>query len=133
MLSIAGTTGAQQTAQKPQNMVARVVRASLAGITLTDAEKTKLDAVRQQYVPKFGTVAQAMPPIRARMKAAREAKDTAALRAARKDLITQRQQAMTLLRSTLADTRAALSADHQPRFDRNVVRVRRMIRKRFAP
>ena len=135
-LTLAGTARAQQTPQapqKPQNMVARVVRASLAGIQLTDAEKTKLQAVREQYAPKFAVIAQAMPPIRARMKTAREAKDTAGFRAARKDMVAQRKQAVTLLASTLTDTRAVLTADQQARFDRNVVRVRRMIRNRFAP
>ena len=134
-LTLSGIAGAQQQPkQNPKlNPVARVVRASLAGITLPDAEKTKLEAVRGVYAPKFKVAAEAMKPIRERMKAARQAKDTAAFRAARKDMIAQRKQAMAVLQATLLDVRGTLTADHQAQFDKNIVRVRRMIRRQFAP
>jgi hypothetical protein len=132
-LALTTSMRAQQAPQKPQNMVARVVRASLAGIALTDAEKAKLETVKGIYAPRFQSVGAATKPIRARMKAARQANDSAAVRAARRDLAEQRKQGIAVLHAALDDVRSSLTAEHQPQFDHNLVRVRRMIRNRLTP
>jgi len=128
-----GQVPTTQPSGNPKNSITRVVRVSLRGIALTDAEKTSLAAVSARYGPKFKAMGEAASPIRAALRAARQANDTAAAHTARRQLHAVRRDGITLLRSTLVDIRAALTAEHQTRFDKNVVQIRKAIRRRYVP
>ena len=90
-------------------------------------------SVRQEYAPKFQALVKGNQPIRTQLKAAREAQDTASAHALAKQLRENRRAGVALLRQTLVDVRTKLAPEHQPQFDKNLARVRRMIRARFGP
>lgn len=109
--------------------VARVIRASLRGIQLTDSEKSGIASVRAAYAPRFRAVADSAKPIRAALRAARQQHDTAAARAAARALRQTRRAGVSVLKETLVAIRSSLAQEHQPRFDANLARVRRFIRR----
>ena len=133
LVAVPALVGAQQpttaTPQQPVNIVTRVIRASMRGITLTESEKTSLNAVRETYPPQFQTVAAEMKPIRMALRDARQKHDTVAARAARKALQEKRRAGVGVLQTSLRDIRGKLSAEHQTQFDANLVRVRVLIRR----
>ena len=133
LVAVPALVGAQQpttaTPQQPVNIVTRVIRASMRGITLTETEKTSLNAVRETYQPQFQTVAAEMKPIRMALRDARQKHDTVATRAARKALQEKRRAGVGVLQTSLRDIRGKLSAEHQTQFDANLVRVRVLIRR----
>src|SRR5581483_4213731 len=97
-----GQIAAQDPTPHPRpGPIVRVMRASLRGIALTDAEKTGLVAVRQEYAPKFQALVKGNQPIRKQLKAAREAQDTASAHALAKQLRENRRAGVALLRQTL--------------------------------
>ena len=84
-------------------------KALLRGVTLSDAEKTNLQAVRAKYAAQRG--------------------DTAALRSMRASFQTERQ---TLAQAERNDVRNALTPANQAKFDSNLKRVEaRAARKPF--
>ena len=125
--------GAQQptadTTRHPVNIVTRVIRASLRGIALTEAEKTSLHAVQQTYRPQFQAVATEMKPIRLALRDARQKHDTVAARAARKALQEKRRAGVAVLQATLREMATKLTPEHQTQFTANLVRVRVLIRR----
>ena len=125
--AIGQTPGATRGARP--GPVARVIRASLHGIQLTDAEKSGIASVRTTYAPRFKAVADSAKPVRAALRAARQQHDTAAAHAAMRELRQSRQAGVAVLKQTLTAIRASLAEDHQPQFDANLVRVRRLIRR----
>ena len=133
LVAVPALVGAQQPTtaapQQPVNIVTRVIRASMRGITLTETEKTSLNAVRETYQPQFQTVAAEMKPIRMALRDARQKHDTVAARAARKALQEKRRAGVGVLQTSLRDIRGKLSAEHQTQFDANLVRVRVLIRR----
>ena len=133
LLTAPALIGAQQPtgAPPPQrtNPVSRIVRASMRGITLTETEKTSLQAVQQKYRPQFQTVAAETKPIRLALRDARQKHDTAAARTARKALQEKRRQGVTLLQATLREMGTTLAPEHQTQFAANLVRVRVLIRR----
>ncbi len=124
----AQTTTSQQAAQRP--FVARVVRVSLRGIVLTDTERADLGLVSAKYSPKFKELAESAKPIAAKLRAARQAKDTAAAHAARRELVAVRREGVKNVRLALTDLRSVLTPEQQTTFDKNVVAVRRLLRRR---
>ena len=131
-LMLAGTSLRAQTGTpatpKHANPVTRVVRLSLRGIVLTDAEKASLATLSSNYNPKFKALGESAAPLRAALKAARAKQDTAAAHAARRSLQALKKTEMTTLRSTLVDIRAVLTPEHQATFDANAARVRRALK-----
>jgi hypothetical protein len=139
VLLTAGTVALAQTPlpaakqQVQQNPVARIVRASLRGIALTDSERTNLARVSSVYTPKFKVLATSAKPAKVALRLARQANDTASVRTARLQLRAIRQDGFVLLRSTMTDVRMALAPEHRQRFNRNAVQIRRAMQKRFVP
>ncbi|HVX39316.1 MAG TPA: hypothetical protein VHB25_07050 [Gemmatimonadaceae bacterium] len=129
----AAPSTAQQPASPRPGPVARVIRASLRGIQLTDAEKTGVKSVRTEFAPRFQALAKGAQPIRKQLRAARQAHDTATARSLMKQVRQNRRAGVALLRQSLVELRPKLAPEHQPRFDANLRRVRRMIRTRFGP
>ncbi len=119
----------QTSAQPRPGPVARVVRASLRGIQLTDAEKSGIATVRKTYAPQFKAIVDSAKPIRLALRAARQQHDTAAARAAIRELRAARRSGVVVLRQTLVAIRASLAQEHQSQFDANLARVRRLIRR----
>ena len=132
-LTGAAAVHAQGSAAQPPARparVARLMRASLAGIPLTDAERTALGAVRTGYVARLRTIGEEARPAAVRLRTARQARDTAAAAAARAELRAERQKGGKTLRSALVDVRAALAGEHRTRFDQNMLVIRAMLAPR---
>lgn len=124
-----GQTSKQAEAKPRPGPVARVVRASLRGIQLTDAEKSGIATVRTTYGPQFKAIADSAKPIRLALRTARQQHDTAAAHIAIRELRATRRSRVAVLRQTLVAIRGSLAPDHQSQFDANLVRVRRLLRR----
>jgi hypothetical protein len=104
-------------------------KALLRGVTLSDAEKTNLQAVRAKYAAQRQTLRTQLRTQAQNAKAARQRGDTAALRSIRASLQTERQ---TLGQAERNDVRNALTPANQAKFDANLKRVEaRAARKPF--
>jgi hypothetical protein len=133
-LAVTATVHAQAPAGTPApgpNRVARVMRASVAGIVLNDAERAALATLRTRYTPRFKAIADSTQPFAANLRTAQQAHDTAAIRAARKQLQTQRQRGVATIRTALVDLRASLATDHRRRFDQNMQVIRVLLAPGF--
>jgi hypothetical protein len=133
-LAVKATVHAQMPGAPPAgpNRIARVMRASVVGIALTDAEKAALTTVRTKYTPRFKAIGDSAKPFAATLSSARQAHDTAAMRAARKQLQTQRQHGLATIRTALVDVRASLATDpHRHRFDQNMQVIRVLLQPRL--
>jgi hypothetical protein len=98
-------------------------------VTLSDAEKTNLQAVRAKYAAQRQTLRTQLRTQAQNAKAARQRGDTAALRSIRASLQTERQ---TLGQAERNDVRNALTPANQAKFDANLKRVEaRAARKPF--
>jgi len=129
-LAAANLAAGQTTTTAPRpNIVVRLTRASLHGITLTDAEQTGIKSVADAHRPKFQALAAVAKTERLALRNARQSHDTAAAVAARKTLRATRTQIATELRAYLSDVRTKLSAEDQATFDGNIARVRRLIQR----
>jgi hypothetical protein len=104
-------------------------KALLRGVTLSDAEKSNLQAVRAKYAAQRQTLRTRRRTQAQNAKAARQRGDTAALRSIRTNLQTERQ---TLSQAERNDVRNALTSANQAKFDANLKRVEaRAARKPF--
>jgi hypothetical protein len=104
-------------------------KALLRGVTLSDAEKTNLQAVRAKYAAQRQALHTQLRAQAQNAKAARQRGDTAALRSIRASLQTERQ---TLGQAERNDVRNALTPSNQAKFDANLKRVEaRAARKPF--
>jgi hypothetical protein len=104
-------------------------KALLRGVTLNDAEKSNLQAVRAKYATQQQTLRTQLRTQAQNARAARQRGDTAALRSIRASLQTERQ---TLAQAERNDVRNALTSANQAKFDANLKRVEaRAARKPF--
>jgi Spy/CpxP family protein refolding chaperone len=104
-------------------------KALLRGATLSDAEKTSLQAVRAKYAAQRQTLRTQLRTSAQSARAARQRGDTAALRAVRANAVSQRR---ALAQAERNDVRNALTPSNQAKFDENVKRVEtRAARKPF--
>jgi hypothetical protein len=104
-------------------------KASLRGITLSDAERSNLRAVRAKDAPQMKALRTQLAPQAQNLRAARQRGDTAAVRSIRANLVTQRQQ---LMQSRQSDVRGALSPSNQAKFDANVKRLEKRTARRTS-
>jgi Spy/CpxP family protein refolding chaperone len=117
----AATPGATQKHQARRARVdAGTGRGLLRGITLTDAEKTKVKEVRAKYRDEAKTLREQMRPAMQDARAARQKHDSAAAKAAWDKTTATREQLQSLATRQQADIRAALTPEHQTQFDANV-------------
>jgi len=98
----------------------RFDKALLRGVTLSDVEKTNLQAVRAKYAAQRQTLRTQLRTQAQSAKSARQRGDTAALRSIRTSLQTERQ---TLGQAERNDVRSALTPANQAKFDANLKRV----------
>jgi Spy/CpxP family protein refolding chaperone len=107
----------------------RFDKALLRGVTLSDAEKANLQAVRAKYEAQRQAMRTQLRTQAQTAKAARQRGDTAALRSIRESLQTERR---TLSQGERNDVRNALTPPNQAKFDSNLKRVEaRAARKPF--
>lgn len=92
-------------------------RALFRGITLSDAEKSNIQAVHAKYASQMQSIRTEMRTESKNAKAARQSGDTAALRSIRANEIAQRTQ---FIQTEQNDLRGALSPANQAKFDANV-------------
>ena len=103
----------------------------LRGITLSDAEKANLKAVREKYAPQMKTLREQFKPQREAMRAARQRGDTAAVRALwEKNGPAERDAFNKLTDAQRNDLRAALSAENRTKFDANAAELQKRMAKR---
>ncbi len=110
----------------------RAMRGLLRGITLSETEKSNLQAVGQKYESQFQSIRQSMRPDVEAARAARQRGDTAAAKAAFARTADERTQLQALSGRMHADARAALAPEHRAQFDTNVARMKERMAKRGA-
>jgi Spy/CpxP family protein refolding chaperone len=117
----------QNHAQRPDSahrrMGARGLRGQgqlFKGITLSDAEKANLKAVREKYASQMKAVREQSKPDMQAMRDARQRGDTAALKALWQKGAAQREQNKQVMQAERNDMRAALTPANQAKFDANV-------------
>lgn len=102
----------------------RMHQALFRDITLTDAQKTRLEAIRTAYRPQFQALREQARPQMQSMREARQQNDTVAMRTARTQLEQHRTQVTALMEKQRAEVRAVLTTEQQATFDRNVTQMR---------
>jgi Spy/CpxP family protein refolding chaperone len=146
MLVVAGAAGVagaqapqQDRGQRPRHegrrggerqLGQRALRGLLRGITLNEAEKTRLQAVGQKYRGQFEALWKSARPDFEAARAARQRGDTAAARAAFARTADERQQLAALTDRVRVDARAALDPEHRTQFDANVARMKERLANR---
>ena len=122
----AGTAGSQQRGMKGERVKGQRMKGErgrggmLRGITLSEAERTKLQAIHARYRTEGQSLRATLRPARAEVLAARQKGDTAALRALRERNAGGRTQLEALRTRQVAEIRGALTAENQKLFDANV-------------
>jgi Spy/CpxP family protein refolding chaperone len=96
----------------------------LRGITLSDAEKTRVKAIHARYSTESKSLRESLRPAMQEARAARQKHDSAAVRVAREKSAGDRQKLQALMQRERAEIRSALTPEHQQVFDANAKRVR---------
>jgi len=105
-------------------------RGLFKGITLSDAEKANLKAVRTKYASQQKALREQFKP---QMQAARDARqrgDTAALKALWEKSAGQREQTKQLMLAERNELRAGLTPANQATFDANVAAMQKRVAAR---
>lgn len=109
---------------------ARMGKALFRGITLSDAQKSRLATIRTSYRPRFESLRNEMRPRVQAMRDARQKNDTAAIRTARTQLEQHRERMRALAEQRRGEVRGVLTAEQQATFDKNVTEMRDRAAKR---
>jgi len=127
ILAIGTMAQAQSTATQPQQQSRAMRREGnggrgrlFRGITLSDAEKTRVKAIRAKYSTEARSLRESMRPAMQEMQAARQKHDSGAMKAARERTASERQNLQALMQRERAEIRSALTAQNQQVFDANV-------------
>jgi Spy/CpxP family protein refolding chaperone len=91
----------------------------LRGITLSDAEKTQMKAIRTKYRAEAKSLRESMRPAMQDLRAARQKRDSAAVKTAWERTAGDRQKLQALMQRERAEVRSALTPEHQKVFDAN--------------
>ena len=92
----------------------------LRGITLSDAEKSQMKAIRTKYAAEAKSLRESMRPAMQDLRTARQKRDSVAVKAAWDRTSGERQQLQALMQRERSEVRAALTPEHQQVFDANV-------------
>jgi Spy/CpxP family protein refolding chaperone len=129
LVSTASFAGAQAPAARPQGERhamgpgmegRRGERGALRGLKLSDAEKTKVQAINTKYAAEWKTLRESMKPAMQEARTLRQKGDTAGARAVWDKNKAGRDQLQALEVRQQAEIRAALSPENQTLFDANV-------------
>lgn len=129
ILTVGAIAQAQSSTTQPQHgrqATGRELRGGrgraglLRGITLNDAEKTQLKAIRAKYAGEARSLRESMRPAMQDLRTARQKRDSVAVKAAWERAAGARQQLQGLMQRERTEIRAALTPEHQQVFDANV-------------
>lgn len=124
ILSVGTVAHAQSTTTQPQQH-GRTARGGqgrgglLRGVTLSDAEKTRVKAIRAKYQDEAKTLRESLRPAMQDVRAARQKHDSVAVKAAWDRTAADRQKLQALMQRERAEIRAALTPENQKVFDAN--------------
>ena len=127
VLSVGTLAQAQSTTTQPEQQRRGMGRGDrggpgrglLRGITLSDAEQTRVKAIHTKYDAEAKSLRESMRPAMQEMRAARQKRDSAAVKAAFEKSAGDRQKLQALVQRQRAEIRAALTPEHQKVFDAN--------------
>ena len=128
ILAVGTIAQAQSTTTQPQQQRHATRRAGngersraglLRGITLSDAEKTQVKAIHAKYSAEAKSLRESLRPAMQDMRAARQKRDSAAVKAAWDRTAGDRQKLQALMQRERAELRSALTPEHQKVFDAN--------------
>jgi Spy/CpxP family protein refolding chaperone len=91
----------------------------LRGITLSDAEKTRVKAIHAKYGTEAKSLRASLRPAMQEARAARQKHDSAAVKAAWEKTAGDRQKLQALMQRERAEIRSALTPENQKVFDAN--------------
>jgi Spy/CpxP family protein refolding chaperone len=97
----------------------RVGDGLLRGITLSDAEKARVEAIHTRYVAEAKPLRDSLRPALQKLRAARQARDSAAVRVALEKARVEREKFRTVMERQRAEIRSALTPENQKSFDAN--------------
>jgi Spy/CpxP family protein refolding chaperone len=97
----------------------RVRNGLLRGITLSDAEKARVKAIHTKYNAEAKPLRESLRPALQEVRAARQARDSVAVKAALAKTTVEREKLRAMLELERAEIRAALSPENQKVFDAN--------------
>jgi len=128
ILSIGTVAQAQSTTTQPQHQRhatrnelrgGRGRAGLLRGITLSDAEKTRVKAIHAKYSTEAKALRESLRPVMQEARAARQKHDSAAVKAAWDRTAGDRQKLQALMQRERAEIRSALTPENQKVFDAN--------------
>jgi periplasmic protein CpxP/Spy len=128
ILAVGSIAQAQSTTTQPhqrRDATSRDVRGGrgraglLRGITLSDAEKTQVKAIHAKYSAEAKSLRESLRPAMQDIRAARQKRDSAAVKAAWDKTAGERQKLQALMQRERAEIRSALTPEHQKVFDAN--------------
>lgn len=144
LLALGGSAGiahAQATPATPPSREAparremkadRGGRGLLQGIQLTDAEKTRVEAIHTKYKAQYKSLGESFKPQREAMRAARQRGDTVAVKGMVAKSAEQRERMHALRTQMRGELRAALTPEHQQQLDANVAAREQRMKERAA-
>jgi Spy/CpxP family protein refolding chaperone len=91
----------------------------LRGITLNDAEKARVKAIHTRYVAETKPLRDSLRPALQKVRAARQARDSAAVRVALENARVEREKIRSVMERQRAEIRSALTPENQKLFDAN--------------
>ena len=125
ILSVGTLAQAQSTTTPHRHATGRTARGArgharlLRGITLSDAEKTQVKAIHTKYRAEARSLRESLRPALQDVRAARQKRDSVAVKAAWEKSAGDRQKLQALMQRERAEIRSALTPEHQRVFDTN--------------
>lgn len=123
---MAGTIAEAQSAttdQRPRRHATerggRVRDGLLRGITLSDAEKTRVKAIHTRYAAEAKPLRDSLRPALQKVRAARQAGDSAAVKVALEKATIEREKVRAVMERQRAEIRSALAPENQKLYDAN--------------
>jgi Spy/CpxP family protein refolding chaperone len=97
----------------------RVRDGLLRGITLSDAEKTRVKAIHTRYAAEAKPLRDSLRPALQKVRAARQAGDSAAVKVALENATVEREKVRAVMERQRAEIRSALTPENQKSYDAN--------------
>ena len=128
ILTVGAVAEAQSTTTQPERQRNEMGRGNrggpgrgglLRGITLSDAEKSRVKAIHAKYSTEARSLRESMRPAMQDVRTARQKRDSAAVKAAWEKTAGDRQKLQALMERQRAEIRAALTPENQRVFDAN--------------
>jgi Spy/CpxP family protein refolding chaperone len=125
ILTVGTLAQAQSTTTQQRHASGREVRGErgraglLRGITLSDAEKTRVKAIHTKYSAEAKSLRESLRPAMQDVRAARQKRDSVAVKAAWEKSAGDRQKLQALMQRERSEIRSALTPENQKVFDTN--------------